>query len=84
MTDREKYVKTIAETNFTVNLTSAMFAHELGARAILKILMDKKIISLEEWNDAIGLFTEQFVDLHVEDFGEYGELELLKGETDAP
>lgn len=54
-----------------------MFAHELGARALLKILIDKGVITHEEWVSAITDVTERFVDLHVREYHEEHEPDFL-------
>lgn len=77
MTKRDKYVKELSKTNFVTDLTSSMFAHELGARALLKILIDKGLITHEEWISAITDVTERFVDLHVQEYDEEYEPDFL-------
>lgn len=77
MSKRDQYVKALSKTNFVSGLTTSIVAEELGARALLKILMDKGIISLEEWNDAVQFVTERFVDLHTHDFDESTEPDFL-------
>lgn len=77
MTKRDKYVQELAKTTFVSGLTTSMVARELGARALLKILMDKGIVTLEEWTDAIQFMTERFVDLHVHDFDDFYEPDFL-------
>ncbi|PYG86707.1 hypothetical protein LY28_02733 [Ruminiclostridium sufflavum DSM 19573] len=77
MTKHEKYIQELSKTNFVTGLTSSIFANEIGARALLKILMDKGIITLEEWNNAIHFVTERFVDLHVHDYDELSEPDFL-------
>lgn len=67
MDKRDEYVHKMANTNFVNGLTASMFVHELGARALLNILLEKEIITWDEWVQAIGEVTEKFVDLHTED-----------------
>lgn len=63
----EKYIKEMAQTPVVQGITTSIVANELGARAILKILMDKGIVTNEEWINAIQFYTERFVDLHASD-----------------
>lgn len=67
MDKRDEYIRKMANTNFVNGLTASMFVHELGARALLNILLEKGIITLDEWMRAIGDVTEKFVELHTED-----------------
>jgi hypothetical protein len=77
MTKQEKYVRELSKTNFVTGLTTSMVADEIGARALLKILMDKGIVTLEEWNDAIQFMTEQFISQHTHNFDDLAEPDFL-------
>ena len=77
MTKRDKYIEELSKTNFVTGLTSSMVANELGARALLKILIDKGVITHEEWVSAITDVTERFVDLHVQEYDEEYEPDFL-------
>ncbi len=77
MTKRDKYIEELSKTNFVTGLTSSMVANELGARALLQILIDKGVITHEEWVSAITDVTERFVDLHVHEYDEEHEPDFL-------
>ena len=66
MTKRDKYIKEMSKTPAIEGITTGIVANELCARATLKILMDKGIVTGEEWRDAIQLITERYVDLHID------------------
>lgn len=66
MTKRDKYIKEMANTPAIMGITTSIVANELCARAVLKILMDKGIVTGEEWRDAIQFMTERYVDLHMD------------------
>lgn len=77
MSKRDNYVKELANTNFVSGLTTSMFANELGARALLKILMDKGLITNDDWVNAIKSVTESFVSLHTQDFDDLYEPDFI-------
>lgn len=77
MTKKEKYQEFMQHTALTGSITSSLVAHELLARAILKILMDKKIINMEEYMKAMIEVTGWFVDLHTHNFVDANEPNYL-------
>ena len=77
MSKRDKYVQEIAKTTFVSGLTTSMVTNELGARALRKILMNKGIITCDEWADAIKSVTESFVSLHTENFEDLYEPDFI-------
>lgn len=66
MNKHDKYVSEMAKTPVVLGVTTSIVANELGARALAKILMDKGIITSDEWRDALQFMTERFVDLHMD------------------
>lgn len=70
---RDKFVEEIAKTPFVAGLTTSIFANEFGARVLLKILMDKGIITNEEWVAGCIEMNKIFVDLHTHDYDEQYE-----------
>ena len=67
---RDKFVEEIAKTPFVEGLTTSIFANEFGARVLLKILMDKGIVTPEEWASACKEVNQWFVDLHTLEYDE--------------
>lgn len=67
---RDKFVEEIAKTPFVEGLTTSIFANEFGARVLLKILMDKGIVTPEEWASACKEVNKWFVDLHTLEYDE--------------
>ena len=67
---RDKFVEEIAKTTFVEGLTTSIFANEFGARVLLKILMDKGIVTPEEWASACKEVNQWFVDLHTLEYDE--------------
>ena len=67
---RDKFVEEIAQTPFVEGLTTSIFANEFGARVLLKILMDKGIVTPEEWASACKEVNQWFVDLHTLEYDE--------------
>ena len=67
---RDKFVEEIAKTPFVEGLTTSIFANEFGARVLLKILMDKGIVTPEEWASACEEVNQWFVDLHTLEYDE--------------
>lgn len=76
-TQRERFVEQIAKTPFVEGLTTSIFANEYGARVLLKILMDKGIITTEEWVSGCLEMNKTFVDLHTQEYDERFEPDLL-------
>lgn len=77
MSKRDNYVKELAKTNFVTGLTTSMVGNELCAKALLRILLDKKIITYEEWVNAIKLETEAFVSTHTHHFEDLSEPDFI-------
>lgn len=77
MSKRDKYVQELAKTTFVAGLTSSMVSNELCARALLKILMDKGIVTNDEWIAAIKSVTESFVSRHIYDFEDLYEPDFI-------
>lgn len=77
MTKREKYIQEISKTNFVSGLTASMVGNELCAKALLKILIEKGIITSDEWCSAVQFMTEQFVEQHTHDFDDLFEPDFL-------
>ena len=69
-TQRDKFVEEIAKTPFVEGLTTSIFANEFGARVLLKILMDKGIVTNEEWVAGCLEMNKVFVDLHTQEYDE--------------
>lgn len=67
-TQRDKFVEEIAKTPFVEGLTTSIFANEFGARVLLKILMDKGIVTNEEWVAGCLEMNKVFVDLHTQEY----------------
>ena len=67
---RDKFVEEIAKTPFVEGLTTSIFANEFGARVLLKILIDKGIVTPEEWASACKEVNQWFVDLHTLEYDE--------------
>ncbi len=76
-TQRDKFVEEIAKTPFVAGVTTNIFANEYGARVLLKILMDKGIITNEEWVAGCREMNKIFVDLHTHDYDEAYEPNFL-------
>lgn len=81
-TQRDKFVEEIAQTPFVENLTMSIFSHEYGARVLLKILMDKGIITTSEWMSACLEVNKWFVSLHTQDYDEDWEPPYLDFTTE--
>ena len=48
----------------------SIFSHEFGARVILKLLMDKGIVTQAEWISACQEVNKWFVNLHTKIYDE--------------
>lgn len=77
MTKHEKYIKELAKTTFVSSLTTSMVGKELCAKALLQILLDKGIITYDEWIDAMRAQTEHFVKVNSEGFEELYEPDFI-------